>query len=58
VAVVMINGKREHILYTDNVELRRTLRLLKAYNTPSDPFHEGAKEGVAMGGSPLLGAGM
>ncbi len=50
----MINGKREKILYKDNSELKRSLRQLKAKNTPSDPFHKQAKEEISMMGTSLI----
>ena len=53
-AGVMINGKKGQVLYKDNKELKRSLRLLKAYYTPSDPFHEEASEEIAVVGTPLI----
>lgn len=53
-AGVMINGKQEEILYQNEAELKRSLRLLKAYNTPDDSFHKEAKVEISMMGSPLI----
>jgi len=50
----MINGKKEQILYKDNDELKRSLRQLKAYYAPSDPFHKEAKEEISVMGTPLI----
>ncbi len=50
----MINGNEKRILYEDEAELRRSLRQLRAYNTPGDAFHKEAKEEIALMGSPLI----
>jgi len=54
VAGVMIDGKQKRILYRDEAELRRSLRLLKAFNTPGDAFHREAREEIGLMGSPLI----
>jgi len=53
-AGVMINGKVENVLYGNEEELRRSLRQLKAYNTPSDSYHRQAKEELSLMGSPII----